>query len=65
MKFKFIGKKDLRINTLTNNQNYSILNIETINKYIVIYVIDNNKSLLRIPYSSIHTFNDNWRYVHD
>lgn len=65
MKFKFIGKKDLRIDTLTTDRVYPILNIETVNQYVVIYVVDDKKSILRIPYASIHTFNNNWRYVHD
>ena len=62
-KFKFIGKRTTIIDTLTTNNIYNILQFEHYNNYIYIYVIDDNKDILCIPYTNLIKFNENWRVM--
>lgn len=63
MKFEFIGKPDLIVDYLTHGKKYDILQFERHNKYLLAYVIGDNNELGCIPYSSMDTFNQNWRYI--
>lgn len=60
MRFKFIGTTDKIFNLITG-ENYEILQFEQIRGFMHAYVINQDKRLVRIPYTSPKTFNNNWR----
>ena len=62
-KFKFIGKKTLIIDTLTINNIYNILQFEHYKNCICVYIVDDNKDIICIPYSNLIKFNENWRVM--
>lgn len=61
MKFKFIGKKTLIVDTLTPLKVYKILQFEHYNKYVCAYIVDDRNEIICVPYSSLGAFNENWR----
>ena len=63
MKFKFIGKPDLLLDTLTSNETYEILQFEKRDRYLIVYVIDDIKNLIYIPYKTTFDFNKDWKYM--
>lgn len=65
MKFKFIGKSNLLVDTLTTNQVYNIIQFEKSGRYLIAYIIDDNNELLYIPYISVTKFNEEWSYMNN
>lgn len=65
MKFKFIGKPNLIIDTLKTGHLYRILQFEHTSKYLCIYVVDEKNKILCIPYSNMERFNENWSYMNN
>lgn len=65
MKFKFIGKPTLIVDTLTTNKIYRILQFEHTARHILAYIVDNKNEIICVPYSSMETFNQNWSFVND
>ena len=65
MKFKFIGKPTLVVDTLTTNKIYRILQFEHTSKYICAYIVDNKNEIICVPYMNMETFNQNWSFVND
>ena len=63
MVFKFKGSKNLSFYNLTENYNYQILQFQKTNKYLVVYVIDNENQLICLPYISVDKFNYEWEYI--
>lgn len=63
MKFKFIGKLSLLLDTVTTNEVYDILQFEKKGKYLIVYLIDDLNNLLYIPYTNINDFNQQWKYI--
>ena len=65
MKFKFIGKPTLLMDTLSTGKIYEILQFEKYSKYLIVYLIDDNNNLLTISYITIIKFNEDWSYIGD
>ena len=65
MKFKFIGKPTLVVDTLTTNKIYRILQFEHTSKYICAYIVDNKNEIICVPYMNMEIFNQNWSFVND
>lgn len=65
MKFKFLGKPTLMVDTLTENNIYKILQFEHTSKYLLAYIVDNKNEVICVPYSSMEAFNENWSFVDD
>ena len=63
MKFRFLGKQSLLLDTVTTNEVYDILQFEHKGKYLIVYLIDDLNNLLYIPYSDINKFNKDWEYL--
>ena len=63
MKFRFKGTGTLLVDTLTTNQIYNIIQFQKTEKYLIVYVIDNENKVIYIPYISIGEFNIEWEYI--
>ena len=62
MKFKFIGKKSL-LNNFVTNKIYNIIQFEIKKRHLCIYIIDENNQLKIISYICVDKFNENWSYI--
>lgn len=63
MKFMFVGKKTLTTETLTENTVYNIIQFEHYKNHMIVYVIDDRRDLICIPYLSTGKFNEDWKNV--
>lgn len=63
MKFKFIGKKTLIVDTLTPHKVYNIIQFEHFKTYVCVYIIDDRKEVICVPYTNMGTFNENWKVM--
>lgn len=65
MKFKFLGKKTLIVDSFTPHKIYQLIQFEHYNGYLCAYFIDDNKEVICVPYKSMNTFNENWKVINN